>query len=306
MGVVYVKELWEGRSGSDGIERRREYTRMFEVRTDDNADDATVAGGTVLLPRNGSAYPTDAFALVVRIRPDQDSGDPTLWKVACDYSTEMPVAQGRESQGINAATGASEATASGGDPATRQNSPLNRPPVYKVSHEQTTEIVEADKDGNAILNSAGDPYDPPLEDEVSYAVVTVTKNLAVVQFDWLEQFVDSVNSVIWNGRAVRTCRMMAIEYEAATENGVTFWRVTFRVKIRPKKWDRKVIDRGFRETVTGSANKALQDPKTGAFSAEPILLDGLGKRLGPGLPPVYFPANGFRIKQEKAFSLLGI
>jgi hypothetical protein len=92
MAVIYVEELWDGRTGEDGIERKRKYTRRFEVRTNNAADDGTVAAGAgagagaraLGLPGNGDAYPNDAFALVVSIRPDQSADDPTLWYVTVE------------------------------------------------------------------------------------------------------------------------------------------------------------------------------------------------------------------------------
>lgn len=305
MGVVYVEELWDGRGGEDGIERKRKYTRRFEVRTDTYADDATTVGNSPLLPRNGQRHPMDAYALLVKIRPEGTADDPTLWTVSCDYDTEIPRAQARESQKIDPDTGQSKE--SGQDPQTRPENPLDRPATYKVSHEQTSEVVEDDNAGSPILNSADDPFDPPLEEERSYAVVTVSKNYAVVEFDWLELFVDSINSTRWRGRAPFTCRMIAIEYEPAQENNVSFWKVQFRIKIRKQLWLKKVIDRGFREKIpTGPGTfkwERITDPGTGAFPTEPQLLDGNGRKLTAGSGPVF---RTFHTKPEKSFNQLGI
>jgi hypothetical protein len=286
------------------------------------------------LPRNGDSYPLDAFALLVTISPEQSGDDPTLWYVTCQYDTDFPRPQAQESQGINPTTGDSEPTDQGVNPATRPDNPLDRPPVYKVGHEQTTEVVTHDFQQNPILNCADEPYDPPLEDEVSYAVVNISKNLAVVKFDWLEQFVDSVNSTTWNGREPRTCRMIAIEYEPAVENGVSFWRVSFRVKIKPQTWDRIVLEQGYKEKKDiggGVFERSVMHVTAGSGinSEKPILLDGLrvgsvldaatrivdigsvtkdgttgrGQRLADGAAPVY---TRWRVKPEKSFNLLGL
>lgn len=303
MSVLSVEQLWEDRDGSDGIERKRNYRQAWEVITDDPADDATVAGGpeaaALGLPRNADPHPGDEDAVVVSIDATNTSETPLRWLVVIQYSTELPRDLGRESQTIDPATGDSTATATapgaGGSPAgQRDGNPVNWSAVYKVSHEQTTEPLTHDKNGDPIVNSAGDPFHPPLEIERSYAVVTVTKNYSSVKFDWLETYVDTVNLDVWNGRPARTCRMIALEYESVTENNVSFWRATFRIKIKPgswavrdndtgQGWDVRVLDQGFRtRTATDPGPPPvyrytnITDPKTGEKPEKPVLLDGDG------------------------------
>lgn len=287
MAVVSVDELWAGRTGSDGITRQRDYTRVFQVRTSSPADDATVAGGPQArllgLPGNGYPYPVDAFSRVVKIRPDQQAEDPTLWLVSVDYSTNLPWPQARETQGFDPASGESKESPTGLDPTARPENPLDRDPVYEVDYEEATEIVTHTAAGFPVLNSADLPYDPPLEDERSYAVVTVTKNLAVVKFDWLDQFVDSVNSVKWMNRPVRTCRIKNIGYRPKSENGVNFWEVRFRIKIRPQKWDKLVAEAGYYEVVSDGSG-GWNRPQI------PVPSDAAGREVaGP------YPLNGNRV-----------
>lgn len=344
MAVLSVWELWEGRGGTDGITRRRDYTRVFEVRTSSPYDDATVAGGPQArglgLPGNGAPYPLDLFARVVRVNPAQHAADPTLWTVTVEYSTDLPRRQAAETQGFDPKTGESKESATGkGD---RPENPLDRDPVYEVDYEEATEVVTHTPAGFPVLNSADMPYDPPVEDERSYAVVTVTKNLAVVQFDWLEQFVDSVNSVKWMGRAVRTCRIKSLSYRPASENGTNFWQVRFRIKVRPQKWDRLVAETGYYEKVsdgaggfnrqpipaaTDGAGRPIDEPRllngnrvgvvqeldwlgrpTNVMDISGVTLDGTSGR-GSAVPNTGAAAvvyTRWRLKPEKDFSLLGI
>lgn len=281
--VVSVDELWQGRGGSDGITRQRNYTRVFEVRTDNPFDDATVAGGPQArllgLPGNGFPYPLDAFALVVAIRPDQHPDDPTLWTVTVEYSTDLPRRQAAETQTFDPATGESKESPTGRDPTARPENPLDRDAVFEVDYEEATEIMTHTPAGFPILNCADMPYDPPAEDENSYPVVLVTKNLAVVQFDWLDQFVNSVNSVKWMNRPVRTCRIKNLGYKPMSENGVNFWQVHFRIKIKPQKWDRLLPEVGYYEKVSDGAGgfnrqKIDKPAGSGVYPDEPQPLNG--------------------------------
>ena len=294
MGVEYVEELFTGRAGEDGYDRKRSYTRNFEVRTTSPSDDPTVAGGTSLLPRNGEPYPLDQYSLLTKIRPVQNDADPTLWTVSCEYSNELPGgvngAHAKETGTIDPATGDSKESPSGkspsGDNQARPDNPLDREATYKITHEQSEEpMVYCLKTGEPILNCADLPYDPPPMREMSYAVVTVTKNFAVVKFDWLENFMNAVNVAKWNNRSVRTARILALDYERHSENNVNFWQVTFRIKIKPQTWDRFLPEVGYYEKVPdgtwsdGLTQKyklvEIDEPKgTGAKPDKPHRLDG--------------------------------
>jgi hypothetical protein len=207
------------------------------------------------------------------------------------------------------------------------------------------EAITHDWRGQPVLNCADDPYDPPLEEEMNYFVSTVTKNLAIVNFDWLDNFKDAVNNDVWKGRQPRTCRVMAIDYQSKQENGVSFWETTFRIKVRPQTWDRVVMERGYRVKVSNGAGgyikqQVVQQTDNGHVIPGPYLLDnlrnppnlaadvaalltgatttiptGVDGTTGRGsLLPVnpVNPADAaprysrWRIRPEKAFSLLGI
>ncbi len=115
MSVISVEELWSGgRPARDGIERIREYTRRFEVITDDANDDGTVAGGpeaaALGMPRNGDSYPNDPDAVMIDIS-GRCTEAPTIWEFDCQYSSKIPDDLARESQTFDDSTGDSTPTA---------------------------------------------------------------------------------------------------------------------------------------------------------------------------------------------------
>ena len=258
MSVTYVEPLWSGRTGEDGITRARTYTQMFEVRTSDNADDVTVVGGpqaaALGMPRNGQPYPFDSRALMIKIRPTQNDLDPTLWNVACEYSTELPRKQAGETQSIDPDTGESKESPTGQDPTARPENPLDRDPIYKFTHEKHEEPAKFTANGTRILNCADDPFDPPIMVKRSLGVVAITKNYARINTDWLDQFVDSVNIKRWNGRKKRTCIIDAADAEPHKENGVNFWTVNFRIIVNRLTWDHFVIEQGWNEKKNVAGN----------------------------------------------------
>lgn len=250
MAVVEVNQLWDGESGGDTIDRVRKYTTVYEVITDNPGDDATVAGGPTAralgLPGNGYQYPNDSAAFLVAIDPARTSESPYRWIVTCNYSTQLPMGIAQESQGINPDTGDSQTSPTGADPQQqRPENPTDRDPQYAITHELHEEPATHTWQGIPILNCADDPFDPPVMVQRPRAVITLTKNYSKIKFDWLEQFVGSVNALKWCGRRKRTCRMDAIDYVAKRENGVLFWAVTFKITINALTWDHFLIERGW-------------------------------------------------------------
>lgn len=304
MSVLSCEELWSGRRAKDGIERIREYTRRFEVIVDSASDDGTVAGGpeagNLGLPRNGDPYPNDPDAVMVSIEPAASDDSPFLWYVDCHYSSKTPDALASESQAIDQfGNTVPTDTAPGPDqlPRAQQRdpNPINWTPVWKVTHEQVQEPLTHDYLGNEIVNSAGDPYYPPLTIERSYAVFTVEKNYAQMKFEYLQTYVDTVNLEPFRGLPARTCRMIAIEWQSQESNGYSYLRVTFRIKFKPGEWDSgrdndvgqgwdlRIIDQGFRTRAVTDAGPPpvyrhtdITDPKTGEKPERPQLLDGAG------------------------------
>jgi hypothetical protein len=160
--------------------------------------------------------------------------------------------------------------------------------------------------------------------EKSYAIITVTKNYAQVKFDYLETYVDSVNLDPWNGRAARTCRMLAIEYERPEQtNGYSYWRVTFRIKYKPgswtgaysndegQGWDIRLLDHGFRTRTGTDPNYTwtdITDPSTGEKPEKPVKLNGQGG-LHPSYSGVTSSANNYvtwEVYKRRAWSGLGL
>ena len=71
------------------------------------------------------------------------------WTVTAEYSSEFTLAE----------------------------NPTNDPATITWGSEQFQRVVVVDKEGDAVVNSAGDPFDPPIMADDSRRVVTVTKNL---------------------------------------------------------------------------------------------------------------------------------
>lgn len=316
MAVVYTKELFPNRRGSDNISRQRTYTRIFEVRTDDPNDDAFTAGAGTGIPRNGEEHPSDPFATMIDISAEQMEDDFTLWVVTCLYESSPPEDQQREALTYDANGDPAENPGASGN-FEREDNPLLRPASWRTTHEKVMEVVYRGVTdfgwivpGPAVVNSAGDPFDPPLMEERSYKVVTITKNVAldnpILSWDIQEDYQDSVNSDEYRGRRIGTLKIDAIDVESAIENRLSYAIVHVIVKFRPDGWKRSIIDAGYREIVLidpdgGGPQEFPQHIRDqwGNLIGSPKLLDGSGQQLPFGEDPVFLT---FQTKRSMPFA----
>lgn len=155
MAVVTVKEIHNGRDAEDITNRdsaETRYTRIFRVVTDDAYDDSTIILGHEDVPKNGDRHDQDELARCRRRVARNESFSKIVWIVTCAYSTALEL----------------------------QSNPLNDAARITWATQQYQAPFIKDRDGKAVTNSAGDPFDPPAEKEDSRWAVTVQKNVTSI------------------------------------------------------------------------------------------------------------------------------
>jgi len=292
MGVVYVEELFDGRSGSGDFKRQRTYTRKFEVRTSSPADGPRTVASSPLLPGLGQPYIVtsgegDFGALVKSVEPEQHADDPTLWVVTVKYDSKLDFSGGRQQQQ---------------QPKDQPEDPLSRPAVWKFGFQRSTQPARFDKDGVPVLNSAGCPFDPPFEYAVVFPTITITLNKAAWWLDDVMRLVDSVNAKKWFNFPPRTVKIETAEAATKFENGLGFWEVTWNLIVNPETWDVRLLDCGFMEKVDATPSNPMGLRLiTDAAGKVPVVAVPLknGKVLPRGQPPETIP---FRMYDENDFN----
>ena len=140
MTVAEVHELFE-----DDAEFVFSFTpedtsnRCFRVRTTNKTDGPAVIAASGLLPLPGASHPNLPH-IARKCKPKRIDKSPYHWMWEVEYS-DAPI---KEPQDPN---------------------PLNRPAVITGSARQYSKGILIDRDGNPIVNSAGDLYDPIEIDE---------------------------------------------------------------------------------------------------------------------------------------------
>jgi hypothetical protein len=304
MGWVATVEHADGRKGRMNELMVREYTRVFTVETSSNLDGPDLVLFAPGLPRMYDPFVSaggslDAGALVREILPEP-TDNLKVWRVTVRYSSDV------ESL-LNA-------------------NPLLRPAEVSYDTVGVAIPVTWDKDGLAIKNSAGEPFDPPVEMEEHRLVVRISRNLPDGVWGALAAlpYCGAINSAPFLGLPAYCVKCVRLPATRLHENGKLFWKVDAEFHVRRlrepngkdrisaaagggvRSWTAWLLDRGYnrlKSTGSGVVLTPVQDPVSFQPSSTPRLLDGNGGQLSPGFQPVY---RGYDYLPELDFNALGL
>ena len=288
-GEVPERELT---STADSKERKRVFLVRTSAKTE-YGEDVMLAPG---VPQYGDIHPRNAAMVARRFKPKQDRR--AWWKWTLEVGYVVPDQQE--------------------DP---EDNPDDNPLLRDAEITYSTESItiasrgEVDASGNitkAIVNSAGEPYDPTPEEEIQVLLVTYRRwevpNFSVSLFYSFQNAVNDGNFAIGDltiGEGFAKVIMLVgkTERHLDPDDVETKYReFEYRIMVNPLGWDLEVLDWG---TFYFESNekKLFVDEQNQEFG----LLDGSGGRL-TGDPPapgteVY---NKWKNKERKDFSLLNL
>ena len=193
--------------------------------------------------------------------------------------------------------------------------PLSAPPKRSIRPVQVVEDIDHDISGQAIRNSAGEPYDPGLQRNYGDTMLTIQRNEADSPIHTTLKYLWKTNADPFLGFAPETCIMANIQGDENLDSSVPHWSVTYEIIIRqptellPNPWRIRTLDRGFRY-LSGGKFVTAADPE-GKPLNEPVLLDGAGGPIdktllglsGDNTPPVW---HHFRVYGEHNYGILAL
>jgi hypothetical protein len=269
-----------GTRGSAQNTGNAEYTRLFRVVFDDYMNDVTIAGSLPEIPSIFSTYPSDLFAVVSRITPEQNPDDPSVWDIAVDYS--------RISR----------------DPLQANTDPTARPTKIRWGTHKYERPCIRDINGKFVFNSAADVFVPPEMMDDSRIVVTATSNQAYVPTYMLD-ITDCINATAFSIEGIpipKGCaKVQTVEVsELQFENEIYFRTVQVVLEIRNNYvvnkvsigiggtatvtsnvtvdgWQKCIQDAGYRNFFSSKSTRMTDD--YGFPLQSPALLDGQGVKL---------------------------
>ena len=265
------------------------FTRKWIIRVDSPLTSRVAisrAPGIVF----GAGYPDFPSHKAMEFDLTEESGDGMLWGLTVKYY--VPPLENRP----NPSTGMpSDCWAGSGNTVNI--------PAFK------------DKDGNLIVNSAGDPLEGA-ERESSEFTLTLTK--AFDDMAWSALAVsrsNSVNNATWNGSAARTWKVAfrSVNKKEMTVSGTddqtkAYWEAVWEFHYRAETWDYKPWDVGFNQLVDSSGNATAGGNKRAAIlgaDKKPVkspvaLSSGIAKAAGSAPDLLQF-----RLYPETDFSVFG-
>lgn len=292
MAVVFSDESPKeigGRTGTQHADWKRTYTRQWRVITDDPFDGPRVAregipvGLGMHYEVSATERDTGAFANEITAAEESSADDFRSWIVTVQYGPYQPLL----------------------DP---QN-PLDKDPTFTWSGTPDQRIADRDVDNEPIVNTANDPYDPPVMMDISRPVLELTRNEASYDESYASAYRDKVNSSTFWGADPGTVKVASIvaRYVKHPDLG-HYYEVTYTFHFRPETWHVFVLEQGFNSIVydpgiigdTGKKVK-IKDDKGSEVSA-PWPLDDIGQRMAAGDTPIF---TEWIIYGELDFSVFG-
>lgn len=254
MTIVWARETWSGRDGDTSESGVRNYMRTFLVKTDDKTDSAYDLLTSGSLPDVGDVHPDDIGAWCTSVKPRNVGATPFFWNVTVSYSSDKEL----------------------------NDDPLLDDPDISWGSQKFQEPIVDDINGDAVVNSAGDPFDPPIMRDVSREVVTITANVASVPA-WVFSYKDRLNNatITIDGISILAEKAKCDDITVANKaerNEIEYYPLTIRLSLREEGWAKQVLDVGFNE-IDGSAGRAAILLDDGTEPKSPVPLDGNGQRL---------------------------
>ncbi len=282
MALVNVQERWSGVNGQieqiniEGAQRGvagRAFTALFDAAP--TWVDAIDADG---IPDIGDQHP-DASWLALRRKRVVPLG-PLLFDVICEYDG--------------------------------QDSPLVAPVQFAWQEASSTELVDRDADGNALVNGAGEPYQLPKQ--ISDLVAVITRNEAAYPYSTMYAYWNAVNSdtvaSVWPAGTVKMLPITAVRQDDGT---TYYYVVTYRMQFRSLDadslggWNPRVPNKGRRYRAAPGGDllrvKDLLGVDEALLNADGTLLNGVGAEISGGDPTDWLTPQ---IDKSIAFSALSI
>lgn len=320
MAIVYVTErlLHEGHSAKFNA-KSFQVTRVFEVLSDALSDwpmgirNAEDPGSGPDIPRIGAQHPTVTYMRVRHVTPEpvtnvtmSNGNAGWLFHVRVDYDTATDFSGSSNGSGGQITEGELDFI----------ENPLERPVQLswnfeKIQIAKTKCTLVNDNGGvdgdweaaDAIVNTAGQTFDPPLVDDLIVVAITLTRNESSFSLAHAREYVGAVNDDVWLGMPARSVKLDDLVVTRKFESNVWYWEHTYRLVVHPQNWDDVILNQGLAYIDAGSL-KIAKDADDLAHG-QPVRLDFLGSIItNPATASHY---RHFRdTTREKPFDVLGI
>lgn len=282
MAISSVQEIFDGRNQitrNETVSR----TRVFHVVSTVANEDEDVVEAATTIPRFGDTHPTSARLYVSGIDSRQSPESRNLWTVTVSYEGYRIGGEWGEGERVD---------------------PLDMLPKVRWSTIKSVEAVDTDIYGNAIVNSAYEDYDPPLQADRSRIGCVITRYVALPNVPLYSSYADSVNSDTWRGFPPGTVRVDDIQAEPVRiVNWFGYqetWSFIILKGLASPDMPGGYVGHQLRVADKGKRRRAAFDD--GTYGWTPIVYNGGEKQGDAVTEPVPLDGQG----NELAFTPVGI
>ncbi len=258
-------DLMVQRHGGAHTERRgsvleianRKYTLKYRVVVTSIYDGPFTIMNSPLCPRLASSYQmgteTDPIATCVELDCSPTEW-PLVWIVTANYDSGRLVDK-------------------------TFSHPLNQPPEINWGSNDFMRPLVRDGVGTPVVNSAGTPFDPPLDYNDPRPVVYISRNEATFSTVTAQLYRDAVNADIFGNTDPGFAKMKQITATKVYDFGFTYYKVVYEIHYKTDSFAYFVLDSGFRAIDRSQ----FRDPFTNQVLSNPVTMNGSGwERI---LPP---------------------
>jgi hypothetical protein len=255
-------ESGQSRTLTVGEDGKRAYVLYYRAETGDKQVGAkeVEAGCPVRL---GDAYEafgeTDetVFARSFTIAEDASAGDGTVWLITIQYGPGNPL----------------EFT---------PTDPLIQRPKIGFTSTRFQKPADRDIDDEPVVNSAGDPFDPPFMVDQTRPFMTIVRNEPYFSPLLAKDFHNALNAGPWFGRPALEWKCLDITGDESQDpNGDRYWVVTYQFELNEETWVAQILDIGMREKNAAGKKVAITDDRGREVDAPwPLNEDGSKKAVG--------------------------
>lgn len=275
MPLVALNETGQGDDGEQTEEGVWNYKREYLVEMSVSTDTAYAVLTATGVPARGDRHGQDTRARAIKKDAKRLSENDRLWLVTVHYST-------RYKEYVE--------------------NPLLRPAEYSWNGQIIQVAANKDRDGNPVVNSAGDQFDPLPEKDDARGILIVTRNESQFNPSVAEAYYNSINQSTFMGFAKWKMKVANISATGPhVENDVTYYKVSYEFHYKRDTWVCKLLDRGF-QYLDGSSKRRFKDAD-GQDVGVPQLLDGQGEPLVSSAAEEFLD---FWFYEEVDFSIFGI
>jgi len=239
MAIIQVREVHLNRSHIARSTGERQFTRHFQVLTDNPRTSQLQVRLATGIPRLFDIYNTgvesDNWCFVESVKVDQEPNDLKFWYITIFYNSVSIDPQ--RTRPLNQTPGSS------GQPSTP---PTSEPDQFAWSSETFKKAVTEDINGDQMENTVGDPFYPPHLIDDFRLILTVTRNQATFNGPSILTDKGTVNSFAWNGFPPLYVLLYDIDAQTKFQDNVRYWQVKYVFKIGTTPWNPTLIlNRGF-------------------------------------------------------------